>query len=155
ARGAEERELARGRIKELQAANALSFGDKVHLLFRGYYGAGPLVMLGGGVMLLLISIAFYALNPGVVRSGFQQIREIVEEKKEEQGEHRRQRRGVGYSRLVDAEDEYSRLLAVFGLEDNASEADIKRAFREKVKRYHPDSQGASGVARDDEGNVDE
>ena len=36
-------------------------------------------------------------------------------------------------------DEYSKLLAVFDLTDTASEDDIKRAYRNKMKEHHPDS----------------
>lgn len=50
--------------------------------------------------------------------------------------------GPGY--LRDPEeikpDEYTRLLMKFGLADGAAENDIKRAYHDAVKRYHPDSQ---------------
>lgn len=48
------------------------------------------------------------------------------------------KRGPGYFRPVDSEDEYSRLLAFFELEDDATEGDIKAAYREMVKIHHPD-----------------
>lgn len=48
------------------------------------------------------------------------------------------KRGPGYFRPVDGEDEYSRLLAFFELEDDATEGDIKAAYREMVKIHHPD-----------------
>lgn len=48
------------------------------------------------------------------------------------------KRGPGYFRPVDSEDEYSRLLAFFELEDDATEGDIKAAYREMVKLHHPD-----------------
>lgn len=46
--------------------------------------------------------------------------------------------GKGYMNASSRGDEYSRLLAVFQLDDEASEADIKKAFRTKIKEYHPD-----------------
>lgn len=36
-------------------------------------------------------------------------------------------------------DEYTSLLLVFGLTDEATDADIKKAYREVIKRLHPDS----------------
>ncbi|MCB0345442.1 MAG: DnaJ domain-containing protein [Bdellovibrionales bacterium] len=37
-----------------------------------------------------------------------------------------------------APDEYSRLLQLFGLDDRASKDEIKRAYRQLAKDYHPD-----------------
>jgi hypothetical protein len=39
----------------------------------------------------------------------------------------------------DQMDEYTSLLLVFGLTDEASDADIKKAYRDVIKRLHPDS----------------
>ena len=46
----------------------------------------------------------------------------------------------GYLKGPVEEDEYSKLLARFGLDDSASEADIKKAYREQMKSLHPDTQ---------------
>jgi hypothetical protein len=36
-------------------------------------------------------------------------------------------------------DEYTALLLIFGLSDDATDSDIKKAFRDAIKRLHPDS----------------
>ncbi len=46
----------------------------------------------------------------------------------------------GYARGPVEQDEYSRLLEMLGLEDEASESDIKKAYRDRVKDLHPDAQ---------------
>ncbi len=81
-----------------------------------------------------------ASRPLNVGQGPRRFREPQEEKFDD-------RRGPGYFRPVDSEDEYSRLLAFFELEDDATEADIKAAYREMVKLHHPD--------RNPEGEKDE
>lgn len=48
----------------------------------------------------------------------------------------------GYERQVEGLDEYSRLLELFGLDDNVNEDDIKRAYRQLSKTYHPDTMNA-------------
>ena len=47
----------------------------------------------------------------------------------------------GYAKGWRSEDEYSRLLAKLGLDDSASEDEIKRAYRAKMKERHPDHHG--------------
>ena len=46
---------------------------------------------------------------------------------------------VGYSQQSSGEDEYSTLVAVFGLTDEASESELKNAYRKMLKVYHPDT----------------
>ena len=55
-----------------------------------------------------------------------------------QDEKAEDKRGPGYFRPVDSQDEYSRLLSFFNLDDEATEADIKAAYRDMVKLHHPD-----------------
>ena len=45
---------------------------------------------------------------------------------------------AGYNKPASGTDEYGKLLAVFDLTDEATEAEIKKAFRNKLKEYHPD-----------------
>lgn len=44
----------------------------------------------------------------------------------------------GYTTTSSRSDEYSTLLAEFGLDDSAGPAEIKKAYRNKIKEYHPD-----------------
>jgi hypothetical protein len=46
----------------------------------------------------------------------------------------------GYARGPVEKDEYSKLLEFLGLDDEASESEIKRAYRERVKSLHPDAK---------------
>lgn len=46
----------------------------------------------------------------------------------------------GYARGPVEKDEYTKLLEYLGLEDDASESAIKRAYRERVKSLHPDAK---------------
>ncbi|MBL7661982.1 DnaJ domain-containing protein [bacterium] len=45
----------------------------------------------------------------------------------------------GYLRPRDGVDEYSRLLHQFGLDDAATDDEIKQQYRRFVKEYHPDT----------------
>ncbi|MFN8390080.1 MAG: J domain-containing protein [Bdellovibrionota bacterium] len=46
----------------------------------------------------------------------------------------------GYARGPVEEDEYTKLLGILGLDDSASEGQIKKAYRAKVKNLHPDTK---------------
>jgi len=47
------------------------------------------------------------------------------------------------------QDEYSRLLSIFGLEEGAGVSDIKLAYRRLAQKYHPDrEQELSSEERD-------
>jgi len=44
-----------------------------------------------------------------------------------------------YTTQSSGDDEYSTLLAVFGLSDSADESELKNAYRSMLKKYHPDT----------------
>ena len=48
----------------------------------------------------------------------------------------------GYEQELEQEDEYTTLLTSFGLDDTASENQIKAAYRQKMKELHPDTGAA-------------
>ena len=56
-----------------------------------------------------------------------------------QSQEKAKKTGPGYLRGPSRVDEYTELLMLFGLEDTASEEDIKKAYRKKMKDLHPDS----------------
>ena len=153
--------FAVGRVDEMRQAKVLGSWKKLRLIFSGYYG----VILPTIVVIMVIMLA---IGSGfIVYHSFQfRKREVAVAADEEefQREHnesinklkgfQRQPRAAkpgyststgrkprGYVQPMHGEDEYSRLLSFFGLDDSATESDIKRAYRDKVKNYHPDSAG--------------
>ena len=64
-----------------------------------------------------------------------------------QARMRRNRPKPGYHTPVQAVDEYSRLLSMLGLDDTASEDDIKNAYRQFCRENHPDSIGSNDPDR--------
>lgn len=129
ASGPEARAFATERIDELYARGGLSMTYRVKLLMAGYYGGffpvvfyATLTLCGGIIVLALF-------KPGAIvmrrASGAARVRQA-------------RVRGSGYMHAHQAPDEYSRLLQLFGLDDRASKDEIKRAYRQLAKDYHPD-----------------
>ena len=108
--------------KELK--NDLSSGEKLKLLFKGFYGWWIFII----PLLLFLLPVLFLLRP-------------------------RKKTRLNTNAVI-KEDEYSKLLKQFGLEENASESEIKKAFRLLVKKHHPDAHGTDGVVLDSEGNPD-
>ena len=148
--------FATARISELVEMEQLGRFEEIYYYFKGFYGEGMLLatflitigvivgILGG---LLVLGKYFPELSTEKFSKRFDAFKRKRLEKKYA-------KRGVGYMQPVDVDDEYSRLLAEFGLTDKATEADIKKAYRQLVKEHHPDAHGAAGVVTDAEGNVD-
>jgi hypothetical protein len=141
--GAEKGENAftNQRIIELAKVDSFGFSDKLGLFFDGYYGKSLPILIPSGFVVVFLALAYFLFRPSSGGSSTSRSR--------------RAKKGVKYSQVVEADDEYTRLLAVFGLKESASESQIKRAFRKAVKEHHPDAYGADGVVTDEEGNVDE
>lgn len=131
AMGPEGVTFARGRVEELEAAGKLSFFAKMKLLFTGFYGiAFPAVVLVCLVSMLFFGALAY-LRPDVkLRRPQLQV-----------NLPRSRRRVPGYQSVPSQPDEYSRLLALFDLDDTATEEEIKRVYRQKMKEHHPDAGG--------------
>ncbi len=131
AKSSEAKDFAMGRIYELDSAGSLSYLQKLRLLLNGYYGAVYSFLSYFCIIALACSyfITKYVPNFGTI------IKRIIAQ---------RSRSGKpgyspGYHQLSEHDDEYSKLLKIFGLNDSATEADIKRAYRQMVKNYHPDT----------------
>lgn len=105
--------------------NNLSTTDKVKLLFKGYYGWWLFLI----PIIIIILPVLIVLKPRK-KSTLEKRAAVVED------------------------DEYSRLLKKIGLEGDVSESQLKKAFRDLVKKHHPDAHGSAGVALDEDGNVD-
>jgi uncharacterized membrane protein len=143
--------FVKDRIRELTEAGELSFSDKFDLLLKGYFGYGILYTVFIVLFVVLAAILLIFLKPGYV----QNFIFLLSRKKSTVKSNRKAKKGVRYSKAVVEDDEYTRLLAKFGLKEGASEGQIKKAFRRAVKEHHPDAHGTEGVVLDAEGNVDE
>ena len=91
----------------------------------------PMLLL---IWLSVLAIIVFAVVIAMVVHGI-----VIESKKIKRGDYVR-----GYERnMGEQDDEYSRLLKVFGLTDAATEEEIKAAYRKYVKENHPDSSRTS------------
>lgn len=127
--------FAAQRIDELNSTGALKLGDRAKLLFAGYYGSVLLYLLVAGLVLFFVCCIVLL----VTRSG---ISEMLLEAREKRNER-------NYQDVLEKGDEYSELLALFGLGDNASESQIKKAYRKAMKDYHPDQRTGASAAEDE------
>ena len=94
-------------------------------------------------VLMLIWLSVIALIVFAVIIAFIIHRIVIESKRIKRGDYVR-----GYERnIYEREDEYSRLLKIFGLTDTATEEEIKAAYRKFVKENHPDSAQDSDPER--------
>ena len=145
--GADSKKFADGRLEELRAAGALGVFTRLRLATAGSGGKLVRVIVVTLEILFLALVTWFGWRTFVRMQAAKALRKSAPKK--------RSSKSKGYDQPMERDDEYTRLLAGFGLDDSATEADIKRAFREAVKRHHPDVQGSEGVMRDDEGNVDD
>ncbi len=128
--------FGKARIAELEVKGKLGFSDKLRLLFRGYYiGTLGKNIVATIVLAFLLFVAFIGLNY------------IWMSRKRSTGKWTPKSKR-GYHQPVDEDDEYSRLLKVLGLDDSATEEDIKTVYRRLVRENHPDKKGT--VATDEE-----
>lgn len=148
--------FATARIEELAELDDLGKIEEIYYYFKGYYGEG--VLLATFLITIAVIVAIFGAIvflgkyfPGMSTA---KLSKNVESYRQKRLEKKYAKRGVGYMKAVDVDDEYSRLLAEFGLDDSASESDIKKAYRRLVKEHHPDAHGAAGVVTDEEGNID-
>jgi hypothetical protein len=119
------------RTEELSRSSGLGMIGRVRLLFKGYYGRGYLLVLAVTTLLTLLVFALYRfrISFALPRIQLPKIR------------LGRKRKVRGYNQGPSTPDEYSRLLAIFELDDTATEAQLKAAYRQAVKDCHPDTAG--------------
>ncbi len=154
------------RVEELRQAGLLGMGKKLRLIFSGYYGVFlPILVViiillfaGGSAAGVLIFVkmkreeyAVMAEEEDFQREKSAAMSTMKERARAAQSAPRKKDEKTGstfggkkprnYVNPLRGEDEYSRLLTFFGLDDTATESDIKKAYRDKVKNFHPDSAG--------------
>jgi len=135
-------EVSSNLIAELKERNELPLKLKLKLMWDGYFG--PLVPVLVGLSLFFISMSVLTLIVISARKKFADI-QIANPFKSK-------KIIPGYMRPIEVEsreneDEYTRLLALFNLSDTATESEIKRAYRNRMKELHPDS-GKNDLAVD-------
>jgi hypothetical protein len=121
----EARDFAQGRMVELRQHGAIDAKRKLSLLMSGYYGKVHIyigIACGGLFVFLVLFFSFW--------------RKIARFLLRLTG--RKGKTKPGYLRPASGMDQYSILLAKLGLEDNATDAEIKAAYRNKLKELHPD-----------------
>ena len=133
ARGSEAEAFASELLETLEGSEVLGRFTRIRLLWKGHYGSGVAWIMRGALLLLLLLLLILAVRSPILLASFAA--------RADSARPRRKKKGKGYQDVTDSDDEYTQLLAVFGLDDGASESEIKRAFRKAVKEHHPDMQG--------------
>lgn len=142
ARDPASRMFARGRILELEKSGELALRDRVQLIFDGYYdwrkpAAALLLLISIPALILLLAFRGASMRIPLPRIPLRKMYRRMRKKMTVRG----QSPVPGYMREADTPDEYSQLLDIFGLKDSANDREIKQAFRELAKKYHPDLSG--------------
>ena len=138
AKGTTARYLARDMVRELMEGGSSKALVRLRLLVRGYYGYTYVFLFAVSMFLLSIFGAVLVRRgraPAAVAMEPRSNRRAPSEpkKKKRKGEK------SGYLYIAEHDDEYAQLLDFFGLEEGASNDDIKAAYRQLAKESHPDS----------------
>ena len=128
--------FAIGMLADLRARGVgIGSLSKVQYAIRGYYGFWTSFVAIG--LLLIGLLAFF----GFV--GFFAFNNYARAKDEENLTWWERKKKVDFLKDKNVQDEYGRLLEFFGLSDTATETMIKKAYRDAVKKTHPDTQSAA------------
>ncbi len=129
-------------VMELQTNGALGKVDQFRFAVKGYFGNVIRFGLLAAVMLLGGVLAYFLIRP-LIFVLF--IPKKVGEEAKKIRHWRRRKKGIRYDAPTTTDDEYTELLRAFGLGDDATESQIKHAYREAMKRYHPDTMAKEGI----------
>lgn len=144
AKGETRTGLAPKLFERLREMGGVPLGLKWNLVVEGYYGPVVPVLLALSWAFPVAAIVLYI------------VLRIKRAKPELKVPLRREKKLPGYMRPVQVDDEvqagddeYSRLLRMFGLTDSATESEIKSAYRKKMKELHPDRKLDEPLADDE------
>ena len=140
AKSKQAKDLAAGRMLELIEAGELTRQRRLRLMLSGYYGYDFLYIGGVFVAIVLSVLVFWRFSFFFLRQLNKVKARIATSKRDNL---------PGYMKPTTDLDEYSGLLEVLGLDDDASETDIKKAYRERMKELHPDKATSSDITEDE------
>ncbi len=180
AKGDATKSFVKGRLQEIQYLNLYTFPLKIKLYFSGFYGrallAIPVCLIIA--MLLLVNFLFF-YNPTKAKLQAKINQKFAKSKKNQKHSRQSVEKiyaggqttidrpketylpkpdratieavfNKGYTKTTHKDDEYTRLLSFFELSDRASEDEIKKAYRDRVKNLHPDKKFDSPNTNSDE-----
>lgn len=127
----ETKDFRDGLLGKLESEDAVDASDSLRLQARD--NKGLLFGVLAVVLLFFVFVIYRARQP-----------KSHGKKESSRAERRAKKRGVGYMNVTDGDDEYTQLLKVFGLDEGASESEIKKAYRDAVKKAHPDVAAGGG-----------
>jgi len=141
-----EKELRPELMNELKSRGELTNEVKLRLVLKGYYGPIIPALILLSLLFPVIGLAaftFVVVQRKVRGVSMPKLPKLI---------RRKEKVLPGYLRPVEVEDqnsddEYTRLLRMFHLSDNATENQIKRAYREKMKELHPDRVSQEGMEK--------
>jgi hypothetical protein len=137
------KQMSQGFVDELKKNGSLSSEQQSSLASKGYFPSNYNLVLVSVLCVFAVLVVFLVIRP-----------QLLFRASSKYSKHKMNKRGVRYAQVTQEDDEYTRLLGHFSLDDGASEAQIKKAYRAAMKAHHPDMQGASGVATNEAGEVD-
>ena len=140
------------RMEELRYGNGLTMTVKLRLLLSGYYGFFYPVFCIVIIVLAVMLVVKLLFGARALVSWLDEYYRYDPErmaKRDAKIAEKAKKRGVGYGQLVTEPDEYSRLLGLLGLDDSATEDEIKHAYRQRMKESHPDVSPDKGAAPGD------
>ena len=137
AAGAEAKTFAQERFDELGERGKVPGSKKIGLFLRGFYGRAPLIAFFVVIVGFFVAVILFALRaqPSVAKLGA--IFSSTLGDKIKLGKKK-----GNYTQVTVSDDEYTTLLSKLGLDEKASESQIKKAFRKMVKEQHPDTSNA-------------
>ena len=124
-RSEDDKYFTQSRVTELESLGALGTWTKMRLLLSGFYGKKYPRLLFGTIFFAVSSLLLFHYCP-----------QLLTQKKPQPKQ--KKAGGSGYHHVATSADEYSMLLHLLNLPEDATDKEIKYAYRMQVKELHPD-----------------